>query len=127
MGSIAFSRAGGASLCVCAAEAEGLAAIHGAAAWNIAGRYMDLLGGAANWHPPGLTFTVNIADSAHPALDGVADFEVEDEIYMTASRSRRRNACDSALAESESSCRLGEGVRRWARLLHGSRTWSVHF
>lgn len=66
----------------------GLAAIHGAA-WNIAGRYMDLLGGAANWHPPGLTFTVNIADSDHPALDGVNDFEVDDEIYMT--------ACDPAV------------------------------
>ena len=66
----------------------GIAAIHGAA-WNVAGRYMDLLGGAANWHPPGLTFTVNIADSDHPALEGVADFEVEDEIYMT--------ACDPAV------------------------------
>ena len=38
----------------------------------------------ANWHPPGGTFTVNIDDSDHPITQGVEDFEVEDEIYMSA-------------------------------------------
>ena len=69
-------------------EGGGLVAIHGAA-WNIAGRYYDLLGGGANWHPPGLTFTVNVAESDHPAAAGAGDFEVEDEIYMC--------ACDPAV------------------------------
>lgn len=62
---------------------KGLVGIHGTA-WNIGGRAVELLGGHANWHPPGLTFTVNIADGDHPITEGVEDFEVEDEIYMSA-------------------------------------------
>ena len=57
--------------------------IHGTA-WWIGGRAVDLIGGHANWHPPGLTFTVNIGDANHRVMRGVADFEVEDEIYMSA-------------------------------------------
>lgn len=62
---------------------KGLVGIHGTA-WWIGGRAVDLIGGAANWHPLGDTFTVNIEDSAHPITQGVGDFEVEDEIYMSA-------------------------------------------
>ena len=62
---------------------KGLVGIHGTA-WNIGERAVSLLGGHANWHPPGLTFTVNIAEGDHPITAGVADFEVEDEIYMSA-------------------------------------------
>lgn len=61
----------------------GLAGVHGTA-WWVGARAVDLLGGHANWHPPGLTFTVNIEDSDHPVTRGISDFEVEDEIYMSA-------------------------------------------
>lgn len=62
---------------------KGLVGIHGTA-WWIGGRAVDLIGGHANWHPPGSTFTVHIEDTAHPTTQGVADFDVEDEIYISA-------------------------------------------
>jgi hypothetical protein len=62
---------------------KGLVGIHGTG-WNIGERAVGLLGGHANWHPPGLTFTVNIAVGDHPITEGLDDFEVEDEIYMSA-------------------------------------------
>ena len=43
-----------------------------------------VLGGHANWHPPGLTFEVQIEDGDHPITEGVSSFEVKDEIYMSA-------------------------------------------
>jgi hypothetical protein len=57
--------------------------VHGTA-WWIPSRAVPLLGGHANWHPPGLTFQVQIDDAEHPITDGVESFEVEDEIYMSA-------------------------------------------
>ena len=65
------------------AGGKGLVGVHGTG-WWIGGRAVDLIGGHANWHPPGLTFTVNVEDSGHPIMQGIEDFEVEDEIYMTA-------------------------------------------
>ncbi len=65
------------------AGGKGLVGIHGTA-WWIGGKAIDLIGGHANWHPPGATFTVQIADNAHPITRGIGDFEVEDEIYMSA-------------------------------------------
>ena len=62
---------------------KGLVGIHGTA-WWIGGRAVDLIGGHANWHPPGLKFTVHIEDTEHEATQGIGDFEVEDEIYMSA-------------------------------------------
>ena len=38
---------------------KGLVGIHGTA-WWIGGRAVDLIGGHANWHPPGGTFTVKL-------------------------------------------------------------------
>ena len=64
-------------------KGKGLVGIHGTA-WWIGGRAMDLIGGAANWHPPGSTFTVHIEDDEHPTTQGVEDFDVEDEIYISA-------------------------------------------
>ena len=61
----------------------GLVGIHGTA-WWIPSRAVPLLGGHANWHPPGLTFEVQIDDGDHPITAGVKNFEVEDEIYMSA-------------------------------------------
>ena len=65
------------------ASGNGLVGVHGTG-WWIGGRAADLLGGHANWHPPGLTFTVNVADDSHPVMQGINDFEVDDEIYITA-------------------------------------------
>jgi uncharacterized protein len=65
------------------AGGKGLVGVHGTA-WWINGRAMDLIGGAANWHPPGLTFTVHVEQPDHPITQGVGDFEVEDEIYISA-------------------------------------------
>lgn len=65
------------------AGGKGLVGVHGTG-WWIGGKAVDLIGGHANWHPPGLTFTVNVEDSGHPVMRGVEDFEVEDEIYMSA-------------------------------------------
>jgi type 1 glutamine amidotransferase len=31
-----------------------------------------------------LTFTVRVDDEAHPAMEGIQDFEVDDEIYISA-------------------------------------------
>lgn len=62
---------------------KGLVGIHGTA-WKVGARAVDLIGGHANWHPPGGTFTVHIEDSTHPITQGIEDFEVEDEIYMSA-------------------------------------------
>ncbi len=61
----------------------GLVGIHGTS-WWIPSRAVPLLGGHANWHPPGLTFEVQIEDQAHAITSGVENFEVEDEIYMSA-------------------------------------------
>jgi type 1 glutamine amidotransferase len=65
------------------ASGKGLVGVHGSA-WWITGRAMELLGGAANWHPPGLTFTVQIANPNHPVTQSLNDFAVEDEIYISA-------------------------------------------
>ena len=65
------------------AGGKGLVGLHGTG-WRIGGKAADLLGGHANWHPPGSTFTVNIVDGDHPVTQDVPDFDVEDEIYMSA-------------------------------------------
>jgi type 1 glutamine amidotransferase len=62
---------------------KGFLGIHGTG-WWIGGEAVRLVGGHANWHPPGLEFTVHIEDPAHPITQGIADFTVQDEIYMSA-------------------------------------------
>ena len=62
---------------------KGLVGVHGTA-WWIGGRAVDLIGGHSNWHPPGATFTVSIEDTEHSITQGLSDFEVEDEIYISA-------------------------------------------
>ena len=61
----------------------GLVGIHGTA-WWIPSRAVSLIGGHANWHPPGLTFEVRVDDPNHAIMAGVENFEVDDEIYMSA-------------------------------------------
>lgn len=65
------------------AGGKGLVGVHGSA-WWIDGQAMQLIGGAANWHPPGLTFTVHVERPEHAITQGITDFEVEDEIYISA-------------------------------------------
>ncbi len=65
------------------AAGGGFVGVHGTA-WCIGGRAIGLLGGHATWHPPGDTFTVDIANPDHEITAGIAPFEVEDEIYMSA-------------------------------------------
>jgi type 1 glutamine amidotransferase len=62
---------------------KGFVGIHGTG-WWIGGEAIALCGGHANWHPPGLQFTVNVDDAAHPIMSGISDFGVDDEIYMSA-------------------------------------------
>jgi len=62
---------------------KGFIGIHGTG-WWIGGEAVQLVGGHANWHPPGLEFGVRIDDRAHPITRGVDDFVVNDEIYMSA-------------------------------------------
>ena len=61
----------------------GLVGVHGTA-WWIPSRAVALIGGHANWHPPGLTFEVEVDDPDHEIMDGINNFEVDDEIYMSA-------------------------------------------
>jgi type 1 glutamine amidotransferase len=61
----------------------GLVGVHGTA-WWIPTRAVSLIGGHANWHPPGLTFEVQVDDPDHAVMDGIDNFEVDDEIYMSA-------------------------------------------
>lgn len=62
---------------------KGFVGIHGTG-WSIGGEAIALCGGHANWHPPGLEFTVNVDDREHQITRGIGDFDVNDEIYMSA-------------------------------------------
>ena len=48
--------------------------------------YHDVTGGgwvmASSFHPPYGNFTVNVSQPGHPGVEGVADFETNDELYM---------------------------------------------
>ena len=61
----------------------GLVGVHGTA-WWIPSRAVPLIGGHANWHPPGLTFEVQIDEANHDITEGITAFDVDDEIYMSA-------------------------------------------
>ena len=48
--------------------------------------YQEITGGGwvlgTSFHPPYGKFTVNVAQAGHPGVDGVSDFETNDELYM---------------------------------------------
>ena len=48
--------------------------------------YHDITGGGwisgTSFHPPYGRFTVNISNSSHPGVNGVAEFDTDDELYM---------------------------------------------
>ena len=107
------------------AGGKGLVGIHGTA-WWIGGKAVDLIGGHANWHPPGMTFTVQIADDAHPITQGIDDFEVEDEIYMSAWGSDYPHLGNRDLERQATPHGLGQALRRRAGILYDARTWPRH-
>ena len=48
--------------------------------------YNDITGGGwvmgASFHPPYSKFTVNVTQPEHPGMEGISDFETNDELYM---------------------------------------------
>jgi type 1 glutamine amidotransferase len=48
--------------------------------------YHDITGGGwisgTSFHPPYGHFTVNVSDNSHPGVQGVTDFDTNDELYM---------------------------------------------
>ena len=48
--------------------------------------YHDITGGGwisgTSFHPPYGRFTVNISNSGHPGVNGIAEFDTDDELYM---------------------------------------------
>ena len=99
------------------ANGKGLVGCHGTA-WNISERAVSLLGGHANWHPPFTTFTVNIAEGDHPITVGVEDFEVDDEIYMSAWFPEIDILATAQWADKIASDGLDQSLRRRTGLLH---------
>ena len=66
------------------AAGGGLVGVHGTA-WWIPSRAVPLLGGHANWHPPGLTFQVQIEDDGHPiTADVVIDTCGDGDVFAAA-------------------------------------------
>ncbi len=106
----------------------GLVGVHGTA-WWIGGQAVDLMGGHANWHPPGLRFTVRIQDDEHEVTQGVADFEVEDEIYMSAWDPRIHILATAEWAERSHPVAwvkpYGDGRVFYSALGHGPGTFEV--
>ena len=98
-------------------EGKGLVGIHGTA-WWIGGQAMELIGGASNWHPPGSTFTVHIEDNAHPTTQGVEDFDVEDEIYISAHDPHIHVLGICGMVRQSAPHGVGKALRFWTGLLH---------
>ena len=107
---------------------KGLVGIHRTGWWT-AGKHAELAGGHANWHPPGLHFTVKVEDGGHPIMTGLSDFEVDDEIYMSA-----YDPTVHILASAEWSNvnhpmawthRFGDGRVFFTTLGHGPNTFEV--
>lgn len=49
---------------------------------DLAPRLTELLGGRFLAHPPLMDFTVRVTQPEHPLVRGIADFEVNDELYL---------------------------------------------
>ncbi len=92
----------------------GLVALHGGNAtfWN-SPDYLRALGSRFLRHPPIKRFRVHIEDPAHPIVDGVGDFEVEDELFEIGGDVSRFEEFTKAFGERGWSdpavLRIGEG------------------
>lgn len=65
----------------CTASGQGFLAIHsGISCENMA--YRHLVGARFVEHPPYQAFAVQISDRGHPITQGLADFTIEDELYI---------------------------------------------
>ena len=98
---------------------KGLVGVHGSG-WWIGGRAVDMLGGHANWHPPGLTFTVKVEDAGHPVMEGIEDFEVDDGNLYFGVRTSIAHSRVRAMAWRDVSGCVGESVRIGTGILHGA-------
>ena len=76
--------------------------------------------------PPGDTFTVNIDDSDHPITQGVGDFEVEDEIYMSAYDPYIRILASAEWSEKQHPMAWVKSYGDGTGVLYVTRTWSRH-
>jgi type 1 glutamine amidotransferase len=107
---------------------KGFVGIHGTG-WWIGGEAVALTGGHANWHPPGLRFTVNVDDREHPITRDLADFEVDDEIYMSAWDPTIRVLATATWAERKHPMAwthaYGQGRVFFTTLGHGPNTFAL--
>jgi uncharacterized protein len=105
---------------------KGFIGLHGTG-WWIGGEHIGLVGGHANWHPPGLEFTVQIDDQQHPITEGIGDFTVQDEIYMSAWDPSIHVLATAGWAERRHPMawthRYGEGRVFYTTLGHGPSTF----
>lgn len=105
---------------------KGLIGIHGTG-WWIGGEAVRLLGGHANWHPPGLEFSVHIDDPGHPITQNISDFTVQDEIYMSAWDPAIHVLASATWADKQHPMawthRYGEGRVFFTALGHGPGTF----
>ncbi len=107
---------------------KGFVGIHGTG-WWIGGEAIRLVGGHANWHPPGLEFGVRIVDSDHPITQGIADFSLHDEIYMSAWDPAIHVLATATWAERDHPMawthRYGDGRVFYTTLGHSAGTFEV--
>jgi type 1 glutamine amidotransferase len=105
---------------------KGLVGVHGTA-WRIGGEAILLIGGHANWHPPGLEFTVNIDDPEHSITRGIDSFTVQDEIYMSAWDPAIHILASATWADKQHPVawthRYGQGRVFYTALGHGPNTF----
>ena len=104
----------------------GFVGVHGTG-WWIGGEAIQLVGGHANWHPPGLEFTVEVTDREHPITRGLGDFTVTDEIYMSAWDPAIHVLATATWAERKHPMawthRYGDGRVFYTTLGHGPNTF----
>lgn len=74
------------ALCDFVAGGKGIAIIHiasnsflGSSEWN---RLCGRIWGPGSSHPPYGSFKVTVTDRQHPIMQGIGDFEIEDEMYQ---------------------------------------------
>lgn len=107
---------------------KGFVGIHGTG-WWIGGESVLLTGGHANWHPPGLEFTVQIEKADHPIMHGVDDFTLQDEIYISATDPTVQVLASASWTNYAHPMawthRYGQGRVFYTTLGHGPNTFEV--
>ncbi len=91
----------------------GFVALHGGNAtfWNSA-EYLRMIGSRFLRHDPIKRFSVHIEQPSHPIVEGVSDFEIEDELFEIGGDTTKFEAFTEAFRQhgwSEDVVRIGEG------------------